>query len=223
MLLYFRWDLAAAEREFALAVELAPNSARAKNGLAALYATLGEFDRAIALMHEALALDPQSSGYANNLANFLLAEGRYEEARDWSRKALKLEPNAQASHSNLAMIALARGAIDEAQREAQQETNEDLKDFSLTLVRQLLDKHTSNAALEDFIARHQKDSPFYIASVYAFRGDADNAFAWLDRAFDARDVSTMDFLLTPFFARFRSDPRFAKFCLKLGVHPPPEP
>jgi len=41
-----------------------------------------------------------------------------------------------------------------------------------------------------------------------------------DRALDTRDVSTMDFLLTPVFARFRADPRFAKFCVKLGVHPP---
>jgi len=220
VLLYFRWDLAGAEREFALAVQLAPNSARAKNGLAALYATLGEFDRAIALMNEALVLDPQSSGYANNLANFLLAQGHNEAAEAWSRKALKLEPNAQASHNNLAIIALARGAFDEAEHEAQQETNQDLKDLSLTLVHQARDKRTADVALHDFIERHQKDSPFYIASVYAFRGDADNAFAWLDRALDTHDVSTMDLLQTPYFARFRSDPRFAKFCVKLGVHPP---
>ncbi len=42
----------------------------------------------------------------------------------------------------------------------------------------------SDAALEQFIAKYAQSWPYNIAAVYAYRGDADRAFEWLERAFD---------------------------------------
>jgi eukaryotic-like serine/threonine-protein kinase len=218
VLLYLDWDLSGAERELALAVRLAPNSSRAKNGLATMYAVFGELDRAVALMNEARTLDPLSSIVATNLANYTLGQEKYEAAESWYRKALELDQNAPYCHGNLAIIALARGNLKEAEREANYEPDEESKDYALTMVRQnAADQTAADRALREFIHRHEKYSPYLIASLYAFRGDADNAFRWLDRAYRTRDVGTIDILQSPFFLRFRSDPRFRTFSETLGV------
>ncbi|MGA2778147.1 MAG: protein kinase [Steroidobacteraceae bacterium] len=218
VLLYFEWNVAAARREFELAVKLAPNSARAKNGLATLLAVTGELNEAVSVMRQALSLDPLSSSYINNLANFLIALGHDEEAKQLSRRALELEPKTPVSHGNLALIALERGAASEAQREAQQEPDEDLRDFTLTLVKLKSGPATAaDTMLQNFIAHHEKDSPFMIASLYASRGDADRALTWLNRAYEAHENETIDYLQSPFFFRYRSDQRFIAFIEKLHL------
>ena len=60
-------------------------------------------------------------------------------------------------------------------------------------------------------------SPYEIATLYANLGDEDNAFKWLDAAFEDRDIRLMrlktDFLLD----RLRSDRRFAELVRKVGL------
>ena len=47
----------------------------------------------------------------------------------------------------------------------------------------------SDAALAALIAAFGKDAAYNIAYVYAFRGEADKAFAWLDKAVEYGDSS----------------------------------
>jgi hypothetical protein len=62
---------------------------------------------------------------------------------------------------------------------------------------------------------------FQIATVYAFRGDADKTFVWLDRAYEKRDPGVMAISDNPFTRELRSDPRFVAFCKKVGLPWPP--
>jgi tetratricopeptide (TPR) repeat protein len=186
--------------------------------LANMYAVFGELDRAIYLMNQARALDPLSSILSTNLANYTLGQQNYAAAESWCRKALELDQNAPNCHGTLAIIALARGKLNEAEREAKSEPDDERKDLTMTLVRQSGGNQTiADRALREFIGRHEKYSPYLVASIYAFRGDADNAFAWLDRAYSTRDLGTIDILQSPFFSRFRSDPRYRTFCETIGV------
>jgi serine/threonine protein kinase/Flp pilus assembly protein TadD len=216
--LYFDWNISGAEREFALAYRSSPNSPRAKIGLANMYATFGDFDRAVTAMNEAQALDPLSSVVATDIAIFTLAQEKYDVAAAWTQKALELDQNAPYCHAILADIALARGYLAEAEREARLEPHAETKEFALTLVRQRSgNRSVADAALREFRRHHEKLSPYLVASVYAFRGDADAAFAWLDRAYRARDLGTIDFRGSPSFGRLRTDPRYRAFCKTLGV------
>ena len=183
-----------------------------------MYATFGDFDRAVTAMNEAQALDPLSSVVATDIAIFTLAQEKYDVAAAWTQKALELDQNAPYCHAILADIALARGYLAEAEREARLEPHAETKEFALTLVRQRSgNRSVADAALREFRRRHEKLSPYLVASVYAFRGDADAAFAWLDRAYRARDLGTIDFRGSPSFGRLRTDPRYRAFCKTLGV------
>jgi hypothetical protein len=46
-------------------------------------------------------------------------------------------------------------------------------------------KAESDAALAALIAKHEKTAPYGIAYVCAFRGEADKAFEWLDKAVES--------------------------------------
>jgi tetratricopeptide (TPR) repeat protein len=48
-------------------------------------------------------------------------------------------------------------------------------------------KADADAALNALIAKYEKDAPYNIAYVYAFCGDADKAFEWLDKAVAYQD------------------------------------
>jgi hypothetical protein len=59
-------------------------------------------------------------------------------------------------------------------------------------------------------------SPLAIAYVYATLGDADPAFAWLDRAYEARETD-MIFLAIGGFGKLTEDPRFGAMVRKVGL------
>jgi hypothetical protein len=56
-----------------------------------------------------------------------------------------------------------------------------------------------------------------IASVYAFRGERDKAFEWLDLAYDNRDGSTLEILNYPEMEHLWGDPRWNAYIDKLGL------
>ncbi len=55
-----------------------------------------------------------------------------------------------------------------------------------------------------------------------WRGDANEAFDWLDRALSNRDTSIEFLLFDPFILRYKDDPGFAAFCRKVGLPTPAE-
>jgi hypothetical protein len=53
----------------------------------------------------------------------------------------------------------------------------------------------------------------------AYRGDADLAFEWLDKAVTYRDAGLMDVAVEPMLANLHSDPRWLPFLRKIGKAP----
>jgi serine/threonine-protein kinase len=53
--------------------------------------------------------------------------------------------------------------------------------------------------------------------VYAFRGDRDKAFEWLDRAFTMRDGGLTEVKLDPLLNNLRRDPRFSAVLRKIPL------
>jgi len=58
-----------------------------------------------------------------------------------------------------------------------------------------------------------------VAQVYAWRGDRDQAFQWLERAYQIRDPGIPYITIDPFTRSMRGDPRFRAFLAKLGLPP----
>ena len=55
--------------------------------------------------------------------------------------------------------------------------------------------------------------------VFAYRGAADRAFEWLDKAVQQHDLTLGSIAAYPMFATLHSDPRWLPFLRKLGMAP----
>jgi len=61
--------------------------------------------------------------------------------------------------------------------------------------------------------------PTLMAGVYALAGDKDAAFAWLDKAIDARDGWIALIKVQPAYDNLRADPRFTKILERMNLTP----
>jgi adenylate cyclase len=80
-------------------------------------------------------------------------------------------------------------------------------------------KADSYAALAALIVKWEKDSPYNIAYVYAYRGEADKAFEWLDKAVEYGDTGIAEIVTENLFAKIHADPRWLPFLRKVGKAP----
>ncbi|HET7780662.1 MAG TPA: hypothetical protein VFL07_19135, partial [Rudaea sp.] len=101
--------------------------------------------------------------------------------------------------------------------EIEQETSEVFKMIGLPMAYHALGrKAESDAALTALIAKWEKDSPYNIAYVYAFRGEADKAFEWLGKAVEYGDPGLPEIVTENLFDNIRADPRWLPFLRRLG-------
>jgi hypothetical protein len=78
-------------------------------------------------------------------------------------------------------------------------------------------KKEADAALDELLEKDKEDSAFQIAEVYAFRGDVEQAFAWLDRAYAQRDPGLNETKGDPLLKSLEADPRYAAFLKKMRL------
>ncbi len=216
------WNASAAEMAYRRAAELAPASAEPKIGLASVLADFGRIEEAVELLQQAILLEPLTTAAHFSLARLLTSLGRYDEAVQSARKAVELQPGGAGTWEMLALVEAKRGDGDAALKAAQQETDPDWRAYAMALAQQARgDQVAAQATLDALIDGHSDDMSFQIATVYAFRGDADKTFEWLDRAYEKRDPGAIAIIDNPFTRELRSDPRFGAFCRKIGLPWPP--
>jgi tetratricopeptide (TPR) repeat protein/tRNA A-37 threonylcarbamoyl transferase component Bud32 len=103
-----------AERDFRAALELAPDSADAYNGLARVYQRRQRFDEAEAAYRAALARAPQARQLHDDLGALLVNRGRYEEAVALFERSIALAPDNIYGYSNLGAARVLQGRYTEA-------------------------------------------------------------------------------------------------------------
>jgi tetratricopeptide (TPR) repeat protein len=68
-------------------------------------------------------------------------------------------------------------------------------------------------------AQEDVDVAYHTALVYAGLGEKDQAFAWLEKSFNARDKGMTYLKIDPCLDPLRSDPRFEKLLQRVGLRP----
>jgi TolB-like protein/Tfp pilus assembly protein PilF len=219
----FKWR--EAEQELRRAVALAPNDAVSKFELGNLLATLGQLEPALELSRQALATEPLRGWWYNWLSIYLSALNRLDEAEQAVRRAIALDPTAVSYPMQVVIIDVKRGNVAAALAAAKRApAGETYGDTALAMALQIgSDRAAADASLKSLIERHAGQGAYQIAQVYALRNDAEQTFAWLDRAWNNRDAGVTYLLYDPFILRFRNDPRFAAYCRKIGLPAPGEP
>jgi TolB-like protein len=219
---FAEWKFGEGLAELRRAKQLSPGNPTANDLLARVVAYLGQIQEAEKLARQAIELDPLTYQARNNLARILVVEGKLDEALASARKAAELQPTAASSHRWQVFVAIHRGDGEAALREAQLEPNEGYRHFELALAHYARgDRPAADAALAELIAKDRNIEAYQIAEVYAWRGDRDKAFEWLQMAFDNHDTGMLSLLIDPLMRGLHHDARYNSLLAKIGLPVPP--
>jgi TolB-like protein/Flp pilus assembly protein TadD len=210
-------DWTAAAEELKQAQELTPNDSAVLFTSAALPWTLGRWDDALKLTNAALARDPLNPTGYENLSQIQLRRGRVVDAEEAQRRVLAIRPTGIGDHYFLGLVLLARGEREVALAEMLKESDDQMRLGGSAMAYFMLGRKVdSDAALAQMI-KSPTHRPFFISSVYAFRGQIDEALKWLDTS-DMQGESALLLLKSQtMFDKLEGDPRYKAFLRKKNL------
>jgi tetratricopeptide (TPR) repeat protein len=195
---------------------LAPGNADVVSVAAELALTRGRVEEAVTLSRRAAMLDPLSVTTHKNLGRHCYYAGDLDQAAPAIARMLEISPNCGLGHYLLGYVFLMQGKQDAALGEFRQEPLEKFRLLGLALVHHALGDATgSDTALRELVER-ESVSASQIAWAHAYRGDADKAFEWLNRACDRRDTPAW-LARHPLLAGLHTDPRWPPFLERMGL------
>jgi tetratricopeptide (TPR) repeat protein len=214
----YDWDWAAADASYRRALELDPGSAITLQASTLPAVIFGRWDEAMELANKAIVRDPLDPHPYMSLGVIYEAVNRDKEAELAFRKALELAPGAYSFHLRLGRSLLLQGKAEAALREVQQDKDEIWQLTLLPLVLNALGRRSESVtAFASLKSKYGGEMAYQIAEVHAFRGEADLAFEWLERAYDQRDPGVVNIKGDRMFYKFVNDPRYKAFLKKLKL------
>jgi adenylate cyclase len=212
----FNWGAATQTVDKMLA--LAPGDPGVLLAAANLEAARGNMNRTIELYRKAVELDPVNAQARAFLAFALVTAKQFSEARAEYARVKELNPSAPWAHADLGMVCLLQGQFEEAATEAQADAGEWARLLVVSCARWAQKRVAeSDAALNTLIKNDPETAAYQIAQAYAYRGDKDRAFEWLERARRQRDPGLGGLLADPLLENLHTDPRWNEFLHTMGL------
>jgi TolB-like protein len=213
-------DMSTAAHHLQHAFELDPANPDILAEAGYLVRRLGRLDQAIAIGEHQVTLDPINPRGHEVLAYSYRFAGRLDDAIVALRTELSLSPDYMAGHGSIGEVLLQQGDAKAALVEMQQEVLEGMRLAGLSMAHHALGQSAeSDAALAKLIEKHGSGFSFNIAYVFAFRGESDRSFEWLNKAVEYHDLYLSVVAIHPMFANLHSDPRWLPFLRKIGLAP----
>ncbi|MFC4720821.1 tetratricopeptide repeat protein [Geojedonia litorea] len=210
------WEFDDSIKNLNKALELEPNNS-VIIGTAALM-TFGDLEKSVSLLKTAIAADPLLYTNYFNLGFAYYRLNRLEEAMEAFNTFSTYYPNTQILHYMKAQVALGQGNTAKALTEIEQETHEFFNLYGKNFVLYALGGiEKSEDVFRQFIERYSESNPANMADIYAYRGNFNTAFEYLEKAFYIKDQDLTEVLSYPSFKPMYSDPRWATFINKLGL------
>jgi eukaryotic-like serine/threonine-protein kinase len=222
----YEWDFAGGEAEYKKAFELDPSDATAHAWYAWDIGKIGGREQeAFTEVNRAHQLDPLSP-FRENVGFVHIWARQYDDAILECKKVANEDPTISYTHVCLAQAYWAKHMYPQVVGEwkvyGQLSSDRRESDFASAMEQGFRSGGWKGALTKGIEERQTQRktgyaSAYQIAILYADLGDKNNAFRWLNTAYQERDAylygSRTDFLLDP----LRSDPRFSEMVHKVGL------
>jgi len=214
----YDWDWEGARADIDMALQLDPNDPDTIGAAASLAATLGQRATYLRLREKKVNLDPVDLSSLIGLGRAYLQHKRPENALEMFERVVEINPDYSWVYEKIGRAYLLQGDAGRA-----------LIEFNKypTIANNVLNKASAYIALgndseaqaivDEYLATSPQKYPFWTAAVFAWRGDNDKAFEWLETAFQQRDVQLRYILIDIYLRKLHSDPRYPVFLEKLGL------
>jgi tetratricopeptide (TPR) repeat protein len=222
----YEWDWEAAERHYRQALELAPDLAVTYTMYAFLVLATGRTEEGLRLSRHATELAPLNPRLVTTYCWHLYLANRFEDVADACQRVItQLDPNKRVA-IGAQLVASVFGASGEQRADI-------AGTMLLTIPNSNVNYEIGNAtwmaiagdtagalALLEQEKIDAKVRPFRIANGYAWAGELDSAFVWLDRAIEARDPLIPEVAIRPVMEPYRGDPRYQDVLRRLNLADP---
>ncbi len=169
-------------------------------------------------MRKAADLDPLNARIWSTLGNSLAMNGQRGPARDAFNRSLEISPDQSYTPYNMSITFLVEGKPAEALAISQRSTNEVFRLAGMAEAQHDLGREKeAQQALDQLIAKWGHAGAYQIAQVFAWRGERDRAFVWLERAVKQRDGGLINVKVDPAFRGLRGDPRYRELLKKINL------
>jgi tetratricopeptide (TPR) repeat protein len=214
----YKYDWIAAREQLDAALATDSRDAVALYLNAWLAFDLGLYDQAVRLQNISVSIDPLSPDAHQNGAIIDYLMGNLDSAERSFRISMAIGPTWAGNHVYLGQIELRRGRPEAALKEILAERSS-ARDYGLAIAYDALGRRAESDAALDRLMRKQQSSPACnIAIVYAARGDREQAFKWLGRAVDQRDLTLgHKFRNDPWLVQLRGDPRYHALLRRMNL------
>jgi eukaryotic-like serine/threonine-protein kinase len=220
----YAWDWPRAESLFRRAIAADSSYATAHQWYADFLTGRGRFDEALREMRRAEAVDPLSRIAGAEVGWVMYTMHRYDDAAAQLARVLLLDQNYAHTHMVLGMNRVQqrdyRGAIKASQRAL--ELSGFFSQMTATLAAAYVgvgQRDSAIGVLRDMERRSREEfvSPFSFAIVETALGHKTEAFKWLNKAIDVKDLFVPENFNDPLLDSLRSDPRFAAVARRMGL------
>jgi adenylate cyclase len=216
--LHFDFDWKGAGETLRTALRLAPADSTLFIDAGNLEMAKGNPAQGIALYRKAVALDPVNPSARSFLAYNLAVTRGFADAQAEYVRVVEMSPEDPWAHAGLGLSFLLQSKFEEAAVEAQKDAAEWARLYVVAMARWSQKRiPEADAALAALIKGYADTAACQISAVYAYRGEKDRAFEWMERARQQRDPGLGGMRSEPFFANLYGDPRWDAFLHKMGL------
>ncbi len=222
---FHEWDWAGAEKEFKRAIDLNPSYPTAHSWYGEYLMVQGRFDEALVEMNRASELNPLSPALNLALGYRFYYAHQYSEALEQIQKTLAMDAKFVPAHVYLGRAYEQKGTYPEAiaeMRKALELSEGDTNELA-ALGHAYAVAHQAGEAkkiLDQLKERSQQTyvQPSLIALIHVGLGDKNQAFDWLQKAYEDRSAGLLYLKVDPAFDSVRSDPRFIDLLRRVGLN-----
>ena len=223
----FHGDLAGAEQYLRRAIELNPNYAEARSHYSIFLFQAGRSEEAFAQNKKVLELEPLAVGYNHELAMLFYWTREYDRAVEQCLKTLELDPNYVSTHELLGYAYEQKRMPKEAVAEWSKALRLTEDNETATMLERTYAASGFNAAvralwqkklerLNEKAKRGEYISAMNYARAYTRLADKEQAFAWLAKAEQERNLVIFEIKFDGIYDSLRDDPRFQDLLRRVG-------